>query len=56
MKTATPGLRTIEEGGATEATPIVVGEKILAESKKFPTAANMAETKVIGRVGSSRKH
>jgi hypothetical protein len=45
----TPGLRTIEEGGATEATPAGVGGKILAESKKCPTTALMAETKVIGR-------
>ena len=47
-KPATPGLRTTEEGGATEATPIMVGGKTPAENKKSLTAVFTAETKAIG--------
>jgi len=48
MKPETPNLRTTKEGGATGTILIEVGGKTPAESKKFLTAAFMAETKVIG--------
>ena len=50
MKPATPGLKTIEEGGATEAIPTAVAGKTPDEDRKYPTAVFMAETRVIGGV------
>jgi len=48
MKHATPDLKTIEEGGAIEATPTVAAGTTPAEGKKSHTAAFMAGTRDIG--------